>query len=201
MFSDEATFCDNGNVNKHNLHYWARENPHWMRSVPFQRPWSLNIWCGVIGTRIIGPYFFERRLTGPIYAEFIIHILPQLLEDVPLNVRLAMWMQHDGALPHYARCSRQVMDELFPEMWIGRGNRVNWPTRSPDLTLLDFFLWGCIKEKVMASPPTRTENMKYKIYEACAEVTLDILISVQQNFTRRINKCLQVQGDHFEHLI
>ena len=67
-----------------------------------------------------GPYFFEGRLTGQVYANFIRNVLPQLMEDVPLHVRMNMWMQHDGAPPHYAR--------------------------SPDLTSPEYFLWGFVKE-------------------------------------------------------
>ena len=42
LFSDEANFANTGNVNRHNMHYWANENPRWMRTVPFQHPWSVN---------------------------------------------------------------------------------------------------------------------------------------------------------------
>ena len=47
------------------------------------------------------------------------------MEAVPLHVRMNIRMQHDGAPPHYALCSRQVMDEIFVEKWIGRGGPVN----------------------------------------------------------------------------
>ena len=43
LFSDEANFANTGNVNRHNMHYWAYENPRWMRTVPFQHPWSVNV--------------------------------------------------------------------------------------------------------------------------------------------------------------
>ena len=68
------------------------------------------------------------------------------MEDVPLHVRMNMWMQHDGALPHYALCSRQVMNMIFDEKWIGRGGPVAWPSRSPDLTSPDYFLSGFVKK-------------------------------------------------------
>ena len=40
---------------------------------------------------------------------------PQLMEDVPLYVRMNMWTQYDGPPPHYCLCSRQVMNEIFPK--------------------------------------------------------------------------------------
>ena len=35
LFSDKANFANTGNVNRHNMHHWANENPQWMRIVPF----------------------------------------------------------------------------------------------------------------------------------------------------------------------
>ena len=98
-----------------------------MRTVPFQHPWSVNCWCSIVGDYIIGPYFFEGCLTGQVYVNFLQNVLPQLMEDVHLHVRMDMQMQYDGAPPHYA-------------LWIGRGGPVAWPPRSPDLTSPDYFL-------------------------------------------------------------
>ena len=53
LFSDEANFADRGNVNRHNMHYWANENPRWMRNVPFQHQWSVTCWCNIVGDHVI----------------------------------------------------------------------------------------------------------------------------------------------------
>ena len=63
-----------------------------MRTVTFRHPWFVNYWYGIVGDHVIGPYFFEGRLTGQVYANFLENILPQLMEDVPLHVRMSMWM-------------------------------------------------------------------------------------------------------------
>ena len=87
---------------------------------------------------------YHSNIRGPLIvgpANFLQNVLPQLIEDVPLHVRMNMWMQHDGAPPHYALCSRQVMNEIFDNKWIGRGGPVAWPPCSPDLTSPDYFLW------------------------------------------------------------
>ena len=76
-FSDEANFANTGNVNRHNMHYWSNENPRWMRTVPFHHPWSVNCWCGIFGYHVIGPYFFEGRLTGQVYANSLQNVLSQ----------------------------------------------------------------------------------------------------------------------------
>ena len=102
LFSNEANFANTGNVNRHNIHYWANENPRWMRTVPSQHSWSVNCWCSIVVDHVIDPYFFEGLLTGQVCANFLQNVLPQLMEDVPLHVRMNMWMQHDGAPPDYA---------------------------------------------------------------------------------------------------
>jgi Helix-turn-helix domain (DUF4817) len=56
LFTDEATFKSNGMVNRHNMHYYETNNPHWMKEITFQNRWSLNVWCGIINNEIIGPY-------------------------------------------------------------------------------------------------------------------------------------------------
>ena len=42
LFADEATFHKNGNVNRHNFHYYATTNPHFIRTHS-QTRWSLNV--------------------------------------------------------------------------------------------------------------------------------------------------------------
>ena len=110
-------------------------------------------------------------------------------------------MQHDGEPPHYALCSRQVMNKIFDEKWIERGGPIAWSPRSPDLTSQDYFLWIFVKERVMAAVPTTSDVMKKRIRRACTENTAQILAEVKRSFHQRINKCLQVEGHHFEHLL
>ena len=36
LWTDEATFKSNGQLNIHNAHYWSQNNPHWLREVDYQ---------------------------------------------------------------------------------------------------------------------------------------------------------------------
>lgn len=60
MFSEEAKFYSDGQLNRHNCHYWSNENPHWHRPVDHQNRWSLIVWCGIINGYLIGPYFLRE---------------------------------------------------------------------------------------------------------------------------------------------
>lgn len=129
LWTDEATFHSNGGVNLHNMHYWSRDNPHWMQEVQHQGRWSVNVWCGILGGRVIGPFIFNEPLTGQNYLHFLNNELPVLLENVPLNIRRNMILQHDGCPAHFAANVRQFLDETFPGRWIGRGSIFPWPAR------------------------------------------------------------------------
>jgi hypothetical protein len=62
------------------------------------------------------------------------------------------WFQHDGTPPHFSRRAREILDQQYPDRWIGRGGPRNWPARSPDLNPLDFFLWGHVKKYCVQAP-------------------------------------------------
>jgi hypothetical protein len=38
-----------------------------------------------------------------------------------------------------------TLDESFPNRWLGHGGPIAWPPRSPDLTPLDYYIWGHMK--------------------------------------------------------
>lgn len=201
LFTDEATFHKNGHVNRHNFHYYATENPSFTRTVHSQHRWSLNVWGGLIGNYIIGPYFFEERLTGPVYLDFLENHLQDLLEDVPLDIIRRLWVQHDGAPAHYSVECRDHLNNTFPGRWIGRGGPIAWPARSPDLTKMDFYLWGYIKDVVYRTPPTTKNNMKERIREAFRSVNAETLRSVSSSFVQRLQLCIRENGSHFEYLL
>lgn len=140
MFTDEASFTREGVFNSRNSHVWALDNPHEVFVRGYQHKFSVNVWAGILGDRVIGPYVLPNRLSSPIYLVFLRDILPGLLEDVPLEAREDYWLQHDGAPPHFGNQVRNHLNEAFGERWIGRGGPVSWPARSPDLNPLDFFL-------------------------------------------------------------
>jgi hypothetical protein len=92
---------------------------------------------------LVGPRVLPHRFTSNHYRDSFLHDLPKLLEDAPLSVRARMWYLHDGAPPHLSCAVLDVLSNTCHVRWIGRGGPNAWPPRStPDLILLDFYLWG-----------------------------------------------------------
>jgi hypothetical protein len=110
--------------------------------------------------------------------------LPHLLDDIPLVFPVNDWFHHDGAPPHFNQQAREILDQQYPDPWIGRGGPRHWPPRSPDLNPLDFFLWGHVKNCVY-SQPVNTEELRTRIEEAFTAVragalSLDTRVKVAQ---------------------
>jgi hypothetical protein len=207
MFSDECTFTVTGHANRQNCRYWSRENPHWMREDHTQFPEKVNVWAGIIGDHIIGPLFIDGNLNGGNYLELLQnYVVPALANlypnpenpQVPSNL---IWFQQDGAPPHYDINVRHYLNRTFPNRWIGRRGSIEWPARSPDLTSLDFFLWGHIKSIVYKTKPLNLDDLRGRITNAIRSVTPEMLSNVRRHFYLRLGCCQDVRGAHFEHLL
>ncbi|GBN54180.1 hypothetical protein AVEN_36177-2 [Araneus ventricosus] len=95
-----------------------------------------------------------------------------------------MWFQHDGPP---AIDVRLHLNATYGQQWVGRGGPVLWPARSPDLTCLDYFLWGYVKSLVYETPVNNAEDIVASIAAAAGEVqdTPDIFSDVRSSKRRR----------------
>ncbi|KAK3849715.1 hypothetical protein Pcinc_043543 [Petrolisthes cinctipes] len=61
---------------------------------------------------------------------------------------------------HFARGTRDFINVMYSDKWIGLvGGPIAWPPKSPDLTPLDFYLWGNLKSR---STPVRNCGKEFK---------------------------------------
>lgn len=207
LFSDECTFALNGEVNKQNCRYWSTENPHWMRETHTQRPQKLNVWAGIIGEQVIGPFFFEDNLNGPTYLDFLEgELIPALTALFPHHAEADLhddriWFQQDGAPPHYALNVRQYLDRAFPNRWIGRRGTIEWPPRSPDLNPLDYCLWGHLKTKVYKTEPENLQELRQRLVHEIRQITPDVVHNITHEFYFRLGFCQEKNGQHFQQFL
>lgn len=197
-FSDEAKFLLYGQVIRHNCIIWGKENPHTLSPEPLHSP-SVDVWCGMFSDRLIGPYFFPNSITADSYLQMLHEFLLPHLRKLR-RVRTTIFQQ-DGAPPHWALRVRNFLNLTFPNRWIGRSGPITWPPRSPDLSPLDFYLWGYLKEAVYKRKPQDIEQLKLFICEEVKSITGDTLARVFDDFTARIDSCLVAEGEQFEHLL
>ncbi|KAJ8909828.1 hypothetical protein NQ315_003706 [Exocentrus adspersus] len=122
LFTDECTFHRNGFINRHNYHYYDTQNPHVVEVNHYQHNWSLKVWGGIVHNFVIGPHIFEGRVTGQVFLNFLINDFPRLIHHLPDYIKNQMWLQLDGAPPHFSANVRQHLTENFPGLIKERTN-------------------------------------------------------------------------------
>jgi len=90
LYTDEATFNESGIFNSKNNIYWAVENPNSSYETGRQEKFKVNVWAGIVGDHLIGPYILPERLDAHNYVVFLRDVPPELLEDVPIEIRRNM---------------------------------------------------------------------------------------------------------------
>lgn len=203
IMTDEAHFYLNGDVNKQNCRIWASENPREIHEHPLH-PVKVTVWCGITSSRIIGPYFFEDvdgntvTVNGNRYRQMLQEYFFPEVEDMNTE---NIWFQQDGATAHTARETMDMLRMNFPQRVISRFGDVPWPPRSPDLSPLDFFLWGYLKGKVYIDKPNTLQELKLKIIQEISRITPDMLSAVMNSVIKRARLCLTNNGNHLKNII
>ena len=196
LFSDVASFTREGVNNLRNVHMWTHDSPHETSVTNFQRRLSVNVWCGVLGNKLIGHFVFDNNLTGNTYEAFLRNELPGLLEEIPLMITSQRYFQHDGAPPYYTRHVTDYLNESFSNRWLGRGGPAAWPPRSPDLTPLDYCLWVHMKTLVYESNFNSRAPLRDRISGAAEHIRNhpDIIASATQSLLMRAENCIAAGG-------
>ena len=107
------------------------------------------------------------------------------------------YFQQDGAPPHYHHDVRAHLEAAFPDTLIGRRGTIEYPARSADLTPIDFFLWGYLKDKVYCTTPRTIDALKLEIERQCRDIPNDLFRDVCESLGAC---CLDNNGHQFEHL-
>jgi hypothetical protein len=93
---------------------------------------------------MFGPFFFHGSVTGQAYRDMLSEWwIPQLQQA---GIKDTVFLQLDGAPPHFALQVHNYLNETFPRRWIGGGSEASpapfaWHPRSPDLATPDTVLW------------------------------------------------------------
>jgi len=110
------------------------------------------------------------------------------------------FFQQDGAPPHYALIVMEFFNAYFEDRWIGRGVTESislaWSARNPDLTPLEFSLWGYIKGIVYSQrsdslPVLQTRNLA--VFETM-KGNLTYLAHTIMSIPKRYKECIRLCG-------
>ncbi len=81
---------------------------------------------------------------------------------------------------------------------MGEVEHIFWAQRSPDLTPLDFFLWGHIKTNIYKTRIKDLNDSKAPIIQQIQLIEKQTLHDVFLEIVRRLNLCISLEGNTFE---
>ena len=208
VIEDEATFAMNGEVNSHNSRQYAPKGHPPEFNFNRSDSWAkLTVWARLCGNGVIlGPYIFERNMDGVAYLQMLHeYVLPLLAvhfrNQFENGLFRNLWWAQDGTPAHRLLEVRDRRNAVFAnDCVIGLGHDVEWPPRSPDLTLCDFFLWGYLKGKVFSSPPHDVNMLRQRVVAEFNALrnNRNFIANVVLNMQKRTTLCVERNGGHVE---
>jgi hypothetical protein len=100
--------------------------------------------------------FFDTTVTSQVYIELFREFVNQL-DDQELTFG---YYQQDGATSHTSGVSMAEVESFFPDRVT---SRELWPSRSPDVTPPDFFLWGYLKGRAYMNKLRTLDELRENI--------------------------------------
>lgn len=195
IFSDEATFNVNGLVNRHNCYYYSRDNE--FRTMTKQvKSTSITLWAmipydGRLRFRILFETMNQER-----YCDILREIV---IPSLTSNRYIHHYYQQDGASVHWGLAVRALLNSHLGNRWIGRSGPTEWPPRSPDLTINDFWLWSYMRDKVYKEPRANTvQELAQKCEYEFNQIDHNMIERCFSDFLKRCQKCIEHQGHHIE---
>ena len=168
------------------MSHLGTENPQAYIEKP-THPKRVTVWCGFWSRGIIGPFFFARRGRYSQWRSLSGHVERIF---VPKNWRGGYWQ-------HLLSTGRRYVEDHIISRWAD----VVWPSRSCDLTPLDYYLFSAVKDKCYADKPETIDALKNNIHEIIGEIQLHTIDNVLKNWTDRVGYCMARRGSHLNEII
>ena len=89
---------------------------------------------------------------------------------------------------------------MFCERLVGRHFKIEWPSRSPDLTPCDFFFWGFLRDRIYRvelGPVEDCSDLANRIlneFQWIRENAMEDVRAAVNSFYDRLEHCLEMDG-------
>ncbi|KFM58912.1 Transposable element Tcb1 transposase, partial [Stegodyphus mimosarum] len=188
---------------------WSREHILWtpQQWACVMFPTSPALACSLILAGLSygdhqAPFYGWQRPSSPckhlcasvVHLDMLENFVFLQLEELQPHV----FLQQDGAPPHWGIIVRSSLNDHFTGRWTGRGGPIPWPPRSPDITPLSFFHWGFVKDNVYRRRVSNIDDLKARITTAIASVVADMLAGTWCEIEYRLDILRAMKGAHVD---
>lgn len=162
-------------------------------------------WIGILGGHIYGPYWFvddagrSISVTSEVYLKML---QEKMWPDLQTRRDLRrVWFMQDGAPVHTTPNVLNWLNDRFHGQVISNKSSVVWPPQSPDLNPCDFWFWGYAEFIVWKECPMSLQSLVDTVEVFSTVLEKDDILKATGSINRRIEKCLEMEGHHFQQLL
>ena len=198
IWTDEKLWEEKVRPNKQNERFWARVDPEVEVDCRVQGGRKVMCWAGLINGEVILHWF-------PVCVSVNQHVYMDMLQNVlwpkvkSKSTRLQYWYQQDGATAHTTVQVREWLMSKFGNRVISRLTERSWPSRSPDLSPLDFWFWAVCLAELGRNPPSSLEQLKETVEDYVGNLDKGSVIKAVRDITPRAQACKNSNGGPFEY--
>lgn len=201
IWTDEAHITSEGIFNRNNNHFWSDINPHQNVARIFQGRFGFHVWVALRNNSVFAYHIYQGNLNANLYKRILEDNIIEQLDNMPLVESNRAFFQQDGAPAHNSHLIREVLNTNFGENWMGTNGPIRWPARSPDLTPLDFYFWGDLKNRLYKIRSNNLNELRENFENSIQQVPNIAIFNATQAVTKRCRKCIEQNGRQFEHFL
>ena len=131
-------------------------------------------------------------ITAAYYTNTVLTQLVQKIDQQRRKTRHSRIMiHHDNASPHKAQITQTFLQETGLHI-------LPHAPYSPDLAPCDFWLFPKVKSMIAGKPFARVQDLAKAVYSALATIPQEEYREAFQKWLRRMQRCIDVEGEYFE---
>ncbi|KAF4658005.1 hypothetical protein FOL47_008213 [Perkinsus chesapeaki] len=141
-------------------------------------------------------FFATKNINQETYREMLEkNVFPRIRAVMGNRARVR---QQNGATPHTATNTQTWLEENT-NCFIRKDE---WPSKSPDLNVMDYGIWGILQSEISKSrcKLKTLDDLRDALTKAWDAIPLSVIKSACQGWRRRLRLVHEVDGGHFEHL-
>ncbi|CAF2837225.1 unnamed protein product [Rotaria sp. Silwood2] len=185
LFTDEKYFSLEGVFNRQNECVYAvsREEADKQGGIKHQAkyPKRIMVWLGASKNGLTSPIIFTPGETLS-HKNYIEVVLPHAQSEGSRLLDDDFIFQQDNATPHIHNESLAWCEENFAQFI----NNRRWPPHSPDLNVLDYYVWDAITNNMQWSKIKNYDSLIDEIEKAIRRVPINDLARSVENWSQRI---------------
>jgi hypothetical protein len=195
VFVDEKKFIVDAEINRQNARVIAVDPSEVPPVFQTKNPASVMVFGAVASDgSVMPPYFIEagEKLNTVQYISILeTALLPWVEKKFGLHNIILI---QDSAPCHGAKMTQSFLAEKVP-FFIKSDI---WPSSSPDLNVLDYFVWGVVQSKVNASPKASVAMLQSSIQQEFRKIDKSDLLEACRRFRARVEDVIKAKGGHIE---